>query len=439
MGEERSEMSMVDSSAQSPVTSGMEDKGSSNRGKIVAVVVLLLLLGIMAGLVATGAFEKGPKPDDKDEDYSGNGSPGDDREPGVYSTRKTPAHTTKRSGMLVCVVQKHLPDEAVLVASLCDYIIFSELTITKNTLTSYHFAGIIDWNMFIQAFKDPGSGAKAGAGFVVPHPKYRRLSLENITAGMKAVEELLKAHLNVRALGFLNLMFHETELKQLKPILKEFSDLLKDTGGGITFLGVYLRYRTSAYTLRNELKDLTFLDVLIMQTHISDLFMALAYTPCEVRYVGYKRHLEHRAVPSLELAMYGLSLIREEGIPLRVLFSSTLGVMTYFSTKVPNNETKCFAFDLTTTDYLCPSNTIFEDWKYDFDEIVQYYNKETSQQFKTAMDENTTEAFINVYLDKLDGWAAFSVEMEKEQNCKFNESFKILRKMSRLARSLKIA
>lgn len=399
---------------------------------IVAVFVTLLILGIVGGLVLTGALGGSEEPKDEGGKKTTKATTNATSGGGTGTGRPLRTTPRRRSGMFVCVVGIHLSSRAPLETELCDYIIYPDLSLPNRKVVGSY--GGTSWGIFeAQAKKGFKHGTKAGGSFVESKP------VGGLAANFASLKELVDQPLNFRALGYLDVRFAPGVLEPLQKSFEVFHKLLEKKADRMTFLGVVVPSESLADVLAQELKGIRYIDTIILQTHITPSTENIIYGNCTAHYVGYQIGENAQDVPTFSIAKKTLDAIKKKRKDFRIMFSSTFGVMIYTSTQeIKAYNDRCEYSFLATVDALCPPKTgqgiaLKDDQK----ELVKYATWEQSgrHHFLSTMDEKDISAVLARFIVNVsEGWAGFNIELEERNLCEQGEEFAYLERMSILAK-----
>ncbi|KAL1467138.1 hypothetical protein MTO96_026268 [Rhipicephalus appendiculatus] len=135
------------------------------------------------------------------------------------------------------------------------------------------------------------------------------------------------AHLQMAAMGMLNIRDQHWAKESLGAAFREFRVALNNLKKAVTFLGVWLRTAQDAENFVDAIKSANYVDLVILQTHVVP-YVGMS-DPCIV-YTISQRNADG-VVPSYDVADKVVEGVR--GSRRRLLFSSTLAAVAYVGAK----------------------------------------------------------------------------------------------------------
>ncbi|KAL1414541.1 hypothetical protein MTO96_007329 [Rhipicephalus appendiculatus] len=386
--------------------------GFDNRGRSATSLALVVTFCILACVIAVGvllAFTMGDvsgpndgiESDLKGDDGKPSGTGGSGDEPVVMSPPavqimmeipptviSTPASTVpestlppapisppatmtpRRSGILFCVVGETFAIPDLFGRQLCNYIIYPDLVATGSTIVPIH--GETSWQTF-----------------------------RMLTAHLSDIVR----RLDLSALGVLDYPYHQgSSVKSLEVLFKALEQELVYQPEPVVFLGVWLIGSSLANDFVSQVATIKYVTTIILQTHVSPL-----------------------RVPGDEVALQAVASLRSLGDKMRVVLSSTLGVMVYRGKPGSSQPTyvrqACENSWMVDSDFTCTAGFSSADELYDRAGLYAYvsYHNENRDYFLTWESEQSLQAKLDLYGDSSDGWALFEAHRDVWRSCGKND------------------
>lgn len=224
----------------------------------------------------------------------------------------------------------------------------------------------------------------------------------------------------VVAMGVLNFTSdtsHSTSV--FKTLFEVLNETLHGQRGALTFLGVRLHSMQDARNFAVDVQNLTGLDCVVLQTHLSD---AVTVTEsCFAHLISYKYTTD--PVPCFAHALEAQSVLNNTGSGLLVMFSSTLAVVDYVGASgapgptAPGHECESnLALDI---DIICNTSAM-QNYRTDIYDAVEVarYNVDVFAHFASFESKKTLEKKMDIYLNYTSGgWAVFDIQRDVSAWC----------------------
>lgn len=460
MGDESTagESQMSVASSEMSVVRGGEGGGVEGRGKrmmflgaVGTVLVLLIVAGIMYGSSTENPTEAGG-------DDGGAGNPGVGNGQGSggsgngYASIKTTSSTTlpksqnpgpvipsgKRDSILVCVIGNALSSSEEVDHSFCDYMIFSDLSISDGKVVGTH--GRTSWHLFKKLMGVAANKTIPGGSFITAHTENANgpISASSLTPGI--LQTLTDPPLKMRALGFLGIQYPRINVALFKDYYKVFKTALSNQDKAMTFIGVVITDELDGNNFAKEIASFSDLDTIILETHITHTATGAHPKACTSHYMSYKVGVNATNVPTFKIANTTATHIRKTTQKFRIMFSSSSGVMLFIGDdEITTHGQSCDKALLLRPSVLCDLTTI-KDFTIDSNETAAYtvWEKDRRHHFLATMEHSTTEELIGEYVvDQFDGWALFNIELDQHLNCSLADRVADLKTISQIATSRK--
>ncbi|KAL1467139.1 hypothetical protein MTO96_026268 [Rhipicephalus appendiculatus] len=224
-----------------------------------------------------------------------------------------------RGGLVFCTVGDTLLVPRPITEGVCDYAVFADVQPTDDGFEPVN--GRHAW----EVFKRGVSEATKTVGGVSFSPVSGETTLRRLAAMGAELSAL--AHLQMAAMGMLNIRDQHWAKESLGAAFREFRVALNNLKKAVTFLGVWLRTAQDAENFVDAIKSANYVDLVILQTHVVP-YVGMS-DPCIV-YTISQRNADG-VVPSYDVADKVVEGVR--GSRRRLLFSSTLAAVAYVGAK----------------------------------------------------------------------------------------------------------
>ncbi|XP_049524599.1 uncharacterized protein LOC125946146 [Dermacentor silvarum] len=132
--------------------------------------------------------------------------------------------------------------------------------------------------------------------------------------------------------------------------------------------------------------------------------------------------------PTFEIAERAASALRAQGNKFRVVFASTLGVLTYVGWEYAREPTlayqPCRQFYMASIDVTCKETAPYATRGFDKRQLYAYlsYGYGPYDYFATYETETTLAKKLNMYIEDVsDGWALFEVDRDSWRGCGYKK------------------
>ncbi|KAL3246111.1 hypothetical protein MRX96_057936 [Rhipicephalus microplus] len=187
----------------------------------------------------------------------------------------------------------------------------------------------------------------------------------------------------------------------------------------MVFLGVGLISSLLANEFVSQVVTMKYVTTIILQTHVSPLHVA--GDVCFSQPISWINATAEFS--SFEVALQAVSSLRSQGYKLRVVLSSTLGVMVYRgkrgSSQPTNVRQECDYSWMSDSDFTCTAGLSSTDESYDNVGLYAYatYHNIDREYFLTWESEQSLKAKLDLFKDSSDGWALFEAHRDVWRTC----------------------
>ncbi|XP_077485156.1 uncharacterized protein LOC144095248 [Amblyomma americanum] len=340
--------------------------------------------------------------------------------------------TTRRSGMVMCVVGESFVDPKVFDGGWCDYAIYPDLFKYGNSFLPIY--GETSWDAFKAAV---GAHQQMGVGvsFSLLHPRNNRSTVGTIPRTLVLLERLVR-EMNVSAMGVLNFPRHEgMNTTELAPVFEELKKAViqQEHSEPVVFLGVQFYTAQAVDDFVSEVGAIGSLTTIIIQTHIHSVgfFGPQTLPGCHSFPVSLKN--AHTLLPSFAFAERAAQRLRSQSDKFRIMFSSTLGVALFVgevgSGKPRTFLDKCDRAVMADYGILCNSagsyNFPTSDHREEFGYTswVDNYNRTYWASYET--ERSLTLKLERHARNSSDGWVVFEVQHDVSKACNVNNYLRL--------------
>ncbi|KAL3235420.1 hypothetical protein MRX96_022411 [Rhipicephalus microplus] len=230
--------------------------------------------------------------------------------------------------------------------------------------------------------------------------------------------------IGVRAMGVLNYARHSSpNTNIMAPMFKAFTTALASETGLVpmTFLGVWLYTHKAAAEFVSEVLSMQEnLDTIILQTHMSEIHASPS--TCISRPICVMSSVD--TLPSFSIAEAAVTSLREESDKLRLLFSSTLGVMLYAGapgTDQPSGADRPCAWSyMEDYNFVCNDSVLSGRRRYDSAGRYEYvsYEEDDRMYYVTFESNRSIVEKYQMYIPNIsEGWALFDIQRDVGAKC----------------------
>ncbi|XP_070394266.1 uncharacterized protein [Dermacentor albipictus] len=341
--------------------------------------------------------------------------------PVTPGTIPTPSTTTTIKPM-ICTVSDTLSIEDPITEGICDYAIFSDLTVVDGDLKPVQ--GRYAWEVFKKAISH-SDRTLGGVSF----SSHKAMEREGTMRKLRSVKDkLLELVVDYKMLA-LGMLGFRHDFSQREDVFGKTFEYLKAAlelrDGSMTFLGLWFITAKNAEAFAKLLGNTQSIDFIIIQTHIT---MTAQNGSCYAYMISEGK--EFGDVPNFATAEVALRRLREVGVDgLRVLFSSSMAVMAYVSAKgspsVGPRRRKCDRSFLADIDSVCRETLGYlqsEYWPDDMSESITF--REFGSGYMFVFESiNSLNGKATRYGNMTDGWAFFEIQRDVYWPCSTGRAY----------------
>ncbi|XP_070378574.1 uncharacterized protein [Dermacentor albipictus] len=336
-------------------------------------------------------------------------------------TAPTSPVTTRRSGLIFCVVGDSLTTPELFHRQLCDYIVYADMVATSPYADGFApLHGPSSWDVFTRGAL-ASTVATAGVSFSVNGLGQPESTLSALPNMDRHLADLVRSA-NLSAMGVLNFpRYTRINTYSLVPAYKAMTDVLRAERRvkPMTFIGAWLYEPVASAHFAVEVESIPHLNVIILQTHISKLYYAGDL--CSTRPICRKG--QTYLLPSFEVAERASSYLQLRGGNFSVMLSSTLGVMVYVGkpgAKTPTAaDQECEYSYMVDSDFPCRSNISTRLQSYNSAEQYAYeaYTDGKRRFYLTYETVQSLQDKMDTYANVSTGWALFEAQRDVWKAC----------------------
>ncbi|KAL1422692.1 hypothetical protein MTO96_003775 [Rhipicephalus appendiculatus] len=315
--------------------------------------------------------------------------------------------------------------------SLCDYTIYDGFVFHNAMYSPY---GDPHLKVFMNAF--------TGQQRTIPGLSFSsdRASDPNGTA-QQIVQDTKLTHISSYvtqpphfiAMGFLNVKFASAKVSTFLPAMKMLYTAISGSPKHLLFFGAYIYSTRSGARLAREVQTIPNIGLVVLQTHITPT-IGIRSKRCKTNLIGYNIGQGVRDAPSYTVANTTIGRFRSFKNSLKVLLSSSMGVMVYVAKKGAvygdKNWTRqgCTRGFLTDHDFLC-SEVNAQASSVNTKEYAHYqiYSQHNRYHFATWEEIDTMRLKVAAYINSVDGWALFNADLDERRICETDKNFELVR------------
>lgn len=340
-----------------------------------------------------------------------------------------------RKGIMFCVLGQSFTAVTPITAGWCDYTIYPDLIVVNDGFQPLYRRST--WEKFREGFATQKSVAP-GVSFSLGQSD----AMTTIPTMGAQLSDLVRT-VRVRAMGVLNYARHSSpNINIMGPMFKAFTAALSNESGLVpmTFLGVWLYTQNAATEFVSEVLSMQGnLNTIILQTHMSEIHASPS--TCISRPICVMASVD--TLPSFSIAEAAVTSLREESDKLRLLFSSTLGVMLYAGapgSEQPSGVDKPCAWSyMEDYDFVCNDSVLSGKRRYDSAGKYEYvsYEEDDRMYYVTFESNRSIVEKYQMYIPNIsEGWALFDIQRDVGAKCSpFGLNYERLETAQNIARN----
>ncbi|KAL1414544.1 hypothetical protein MTO96_007331 [Rhipicephalus appendiculatus] len=343
-----------------------------------------------------------------------------DSSPGVPAVTTPPGYHHKSHSTSDCGDFDSV-NKSLFAEDFCDYAVFPDLIARNKSFTPLY--GQTAWNTFKESAA-AAQGVEVGLGFTLDGLGKPGNTIDLVPSMSMELSRLVRS-LNASAMGaFANAVSMARTIRMTEPM---------------TFLGVWLTSTKDSTNFVADVQKLNYVTTIILQTHISMPYGH--YQDCVSLPVSLMTGTS--VYPTFEIAAIAAMNLHAMGDRFRIVFSSTLGVMTFVglkssgSPKGPNqNCTQAFMTGIDSTCSTSLPTTVRRGYEQREHFAYIIYEANSNLYYATYETEKSLAEKMNLYIVHIsDGWALFEVDRDTRRPCgRMNDDYPRLASAQQQAR-----